>query len=358
MKFGRKKKAKKGSRSVKGPRKNAKDYLPWNEKFRPKTLNDIAHQTAVVSALRRSMETANLPHLLFYGPPGTGKTSTILAVSRELYGPELMKDRVLELNASDERGIEVVRHKVKNFAKIAVGTANLDPDYPCPPFKILVLDEADSMTRDAQSALRRTMEKWSKVTRFCLICNYVSRIIAPVSSRCAKFRFQSLPREEIVKKLENICKSEGIVANEDTFMALEACSGGDLRKAITFLQSASLMVEKGETVTAANVQQVTVRIPKGFADDLYQACTQNFQILYNRAQEAIQEGLPVSLLLEEMHDRVLKYQDKFSEHGLTETLLEIARADSALETGADESLQLLQVLSVIYKKIIDHRNGR
>merc|ERR1719447_1655057 len=172
-----------------------------------------------------SLESANLPHLLFYGPPGTGKMSTILAVSRELYGPALMKNRVLELNASDERGINVIRHKVKNFARITVGiTKDHDPKYPCPPYKIIILDEADSMTRDAQSALRRTMEKWSKVTRFCLICNYVSRIIAPVSSRCAKFRFQSLPRDEIIMKLDKICKSEGIIANESTFRALEEVS--------------------------------------------------------------------------------------------------------------------------------------
>merc|ERR1719447_2313707 len=172
-----------------------------------------------------SLESANLPHLLFYGPPGTGKTSTILAVSRELYGPALMKNRVLELNASDERGINVIRHKVKNFARITVGiTKDHDPKYPCPPYKIIILDEADSMTRDAQSALRRTMEKWSQVTRFCLICNYVSRIIAPVTSRCAKFRFQSLPSEHISKKLRAICVAEGITANESTFRALEEVS--------------------------------------------------------------------------------------------------------------------------------------
>merc|ERR1719510_2750088 len=172
-----------------------------------------------------SLESANLPHLLFYGPPGTGKTSTILAVSRELYGPALMKSRVLELNASDERGISVVRHKVKNFAKIAVGiTKDHDPKYPCPPYKIIILDEADSMTRDAQSALRRTMEKWSKVTRFCLICNYVSRILPPVASRCAKFRFKSLPSEEISKKLASIAESEKCDVDEDTIKALEHVS--------------------------------------------------------------------------------------------------------------------------------------
>lgn len=336
--------------------KRAKDYLPWNEKFRPKTLNDIAHQSTIVSALRRSMETTNLPHLLFYGPPGTGKTSTILAVARELFGPTLMKSRVLELNASDERGIAVVRHKVKNFAKVAVGTSNLDPDYPCPPFKILVLDEADSMTREAQSALRRTMERWSKVTRFCLICNYVSRIIAPVSSRCAKFRFQSLPRDEIITKLELICKSEGIQTSSDTFAALEAVSGGDLRKAITFLQSASLMVPSGAPVTAENVHQVSVRVPEDFSDKLFDATTKSFDCLYNTAEAAIKEGFPASLLLNGLHDRVLSSQGVLGEKEMSEVLIELAEGDSKLEDGADEFLTLLQVMSVIHSKAIQFKN--
>ena len=169
---------------------------PWVEKYRPRTLDEVKSQEHATETLRRMVNASNLPHLLLYGPPGTGKTSTILALSRELFGPELFSSRVLELNASDERGLSVIRERVKNFAQQALIHAPASPSYrekyPCPPFKIIILDEADSLTQDAQSALRRTMEIYSKITRFCLCCNYVSRIIDPVASRCSKFRFKAL----------------------------------------------------------------------------------------------------------------------------------------------------------------------
>jgi replication factor C subunit 2/4 len=182
--------------------------------------------------------------MLFYGPPGTGKTSTILALAKELYGPELIKTRVLELNASDERGISIVREKVKNFARMQL--SNPSPAYqklyPCPPYKIIILDEADSMTQDAQSALRRTMETYSKITRFCLICNYVTRIIDPLASRCSKFRFKSLDQGNAKKRLEEIAQKEGVRLQEGAVDSLIRCSEGDLRRAITFLQSAARLM--------------------------------------------------------------------------------------------------------------------
>src|SRR3569833_217107 len=182
--------------------------------------------------------------MLFYGPPGTGKTSTILALAKELYGPELMKSRVLELNASDERGISIVREKVKDFARMQL--TNPPPGYkekyPCPPFKIIVLDEADSMTQDAQSALRRTMETYSKITRFCLICNNVTRNIDPLASRSSKFRFKSIDQGNAKKRLEEIAEKEGVPLEDGAVDALIKCSEGDLRKAITFLQSAARLV--------------------------------------------------------------------------------------------------------------------
>ena len=192
--------------------------------------------------------------MLFYGPPGTGKTSTILALAKELYGPEMFRTRVLELNASDERGISIVREKVKDFARMQLSNPPLHykDKYPCPPYKIIILDEADSMTQDAQSALRRTMETYSKITRFCLICNYVTRIIDPLASRCSKFRFKTLDQGNAKKRLEDIAKNEHVKLEHGAVDALMKCSEGDLRKAITFLQSAARLVG------AVKVSQATI----------------------------------------------------------------------------------------------------
>lgn len=213
--------------------------------------------------------------MLFYGPPGTGKTSTILALAKQLYGPEMIKSRVLELNASDERGISIVRDKVKNFARMQLTNppAGYRDKYPCPPFKIIILDEADSMTQDAQSALRRTMEIYSKITRFCLICNYVTRIIDPLASRCSKFRFKSLDQGSAKKRLEQIATAESVSLEDGALDALIRCSEGDLRKAVTFLQSAARLVgavaqpkdSDGDEAMGVDKKAVTVKIIEDIA---------------------------------------------------------------------------------------------
>ncbi|KAI9866558.1 MAG: Subunit of heteropentameric Replication factor C (RF-C) [Trichoglossum hirsutum] len=219
--------------------------LPNRLPSRPRSLKDVTAQDHTINVLERTLQSSNLPHMLFYGPPGTGKTSTILALAKELYGPELIKSRVLELNASDERGISIVRQKVKDFARIQLShppSAAYRERFPCPPYKIIILDEADSMTQDAQSALRRTMETYSKITRFCLVCNYVTRIIDPLASRCSKFRFKSLDQGNAKRRLEEIANNEGINLDGGAMEALMKCGDGDLRKAITFLQSAARLV--------------------------------------------------------------------------------------------------------------------
>ena len=240
---------------------------PWVEKYRPRTVEDVCHQEEAIATLKNALETGNLPHLLFYGPPGTGKTSAVSAMVRQMFGP-VVKDRVLELNASDERGIDVVREKIKVFAKLAVG--GLPPGFTCPPLKIIVLDEADCMTSDAQSALRRTMEQHSRVTRFCIMCNYVSRIIVPITSRCAKFRFSQLPATAMTSRLQYIAEQESVTFSDGALDALMLASAGDMRRAVSLMQNAaSLDCNRVNTETIFSCAAV---VPQPMVDSLFQVC--------------------------------------------------------------------------------------
>jgi replication factor C subunit 2/4 len=230
---------------------------PWVEKYRPEKVDDVAHQEEVIKTLKKSIELGSVPHLLFHGPPGTGKTTTALALARALYGPELYRSRILELNASDERGIKVVREKIKTFAQGAVSGNTKVAGYPCPRFKLIILDEADTMTPDAQSALRRIIETYSKVTRFCMICNYVTRIIEPLASRCAKFRFKSLPVLSMTTRMKEIAEKENVLVNEESLASLLKASRGDMRKAVTFLQSCHQLTLGKRLITAEIVTDVS-----------------------------------------------------------------------------------------------------
>ncbi|KAJ2884980.1 Subunit of heteropentameric Replication factor C (RF-C) [Coemansia aciculifera] len=317
--------------------------VPWVEKYRPKNIDDITAQEEVVQVLRKSLETKNLPHLLFYGPPGTGKTSTILALTRDMYGPEAAKTRVLELNASDERGISVVREKVKTFARAVVSQA--DARYPSPPYKIVILDEADSMTTDAQAALRRIIEKYSRITRFCLICNYVSRIIEPLASRCTKFRFKSLPRDQAVARVEHVAQLESVNCREGAVGALVDCAAGDLRRAIMSLQSAARMVHGGGGALDADmVAELVGVVPAAVIESLRVAWNSaDASALRVIVDELIYSGYPASQVLAQLHDRAMEDQQLGSLQKAKIALM-MATVDKALCDGADEQLQLLDMM--------------
>lgn len=216
--------------------------LPWVEKYRPQSLGDLISHEEIINTIERFIDEDHLPHLLFYGPPGTGKTSTILACARKLYTPKEFPSMVLELNASDDRGIGVVRQQILSFASTRTIFKS--------GFKLIILDEADAMTNDAQNALRRVVEKFTENVRFCLICNYLSKIIPAIQSRCTRFRFGPLGNEQILPRLNYVIEQEKVDVSEDGRKALLALSGGDMRKVLNILQSTNMAYNK---VTEDNV---------------------------------------------------------------------------------------------------------
>ncbi|ADO67228.1 putative replication factor C subunit [Cafeteria roenbergensis virus] len=203
----------------------------WNEKYRPKKLNEIIHQNETILVIKNLIDNHNLPHLIFYGPPGTGKTSTILAVCNEIFPDEIKYNRCFEFNASNDRGIKFIREKIKKISNQKI------KNYPnTPHIKIIILDEVDTLTTDSQYALRRIMENSSSNTRFCLICNYPNKLIEPIISRCAQFRFKPIPTKIMEEKLTDILKQEKIKNKKDITNLIIENSYGDLRLSISYLQ--------------------------------------------------------------------------------------------------------------------------
>ncbi|KAL7455113.1 hypothetical protein ACHAWC_008734 [Mediolabrus comicus] len=364
---------------------------PWVEKYRPKDLTDVSHQTEVISTLKNAVETNRLPHLLFYGPPGTGKTSVALALCRELFDPSQLKRRVLELNASDERGISVVRDKIKHFASLAIGTSSssgnvksaaknkafftkkaktsdenndndkMDVDnddnnnvvattegakkYPNPPFKIIILDEADTVTRDAQAALRRVIEAYSKVTRFILICNYVTRIIEPLASRCAKFRFQPLPIESMKARIQFIASEEQCQFEEgeeenviDEILTLSHGGGGGSG------DDDEGVVEK-HVIKKESIAEMAGLPPPTLIDNLISTLqTKSFDEMKNTVTEIVLEGYSAEYVLSALMAKIITLED-VTDEAKAKIAIQIAESDKNLIDGSDELLQLLMVCS-------------
>ncbi|KAI9810930.1 MAG: hypothetical protein M1826_003362 [Phylliscum demangeonii] len=249
-----------GKRSAANLPVEAEDSLPWVEKYRPHTLADVAGHHDILATITKFVESNRLPHLLLYGPPGTGKTSTILALARMIYGGRNMRQMVLELNASDDRGIDVVREQIKTFASMCerhghvdaggklirsgggtkqiFSTASAGGSAPAlAAYKLIILDEADAMTSTAQMALRRIMEKYTANTRFCIIANYTHKLSPALLSRCTRFRFSPLKAADIRSLVELVIEREAVRITPAAAESLVALSKGDMRRALNVLQA-------------------------------------------------------------------------------------------------------------------------
>jgi replication factor C small subunit len=230
----------------------------WVEKYRPEKIDDLVNQDDVKARLKPLVERKDeLPHLLFAGPPGSGKTTLALIISKELLG-DLASDYTLSLNASDERGIDAVRERIKIFASYSDRREGV-------PFRLVILDEADEMTRDAQTALRRIMEETSRYTRFILICNYSSNLIEPIQSRCAIFRFKRIGQDEVTARLKKIAEDENVKVTDRVLQAISDAVEGDLRQGVNLLQAASagggeVTLEKVNAATGTSVREKAAEI--------------------------------------------------------------------------------------------------
>lgn len=239
----------------------------WTEKYRPEKFEDIKGQEEIVKKVEAFVKQQNMPHLLFSGPAGVGKTTLALVIARELF-PDTWQRNMLELNASDERGIDIVRNKVKDFARTkAIGDV---------PFKIIYLDESDALTKEAQQALRRTMENFTRTCRFILSCNYSSKIIDPIQSRCAVFRFKPLSKENIFEMIEKIKKEEGLSISPEAKEVLYEICEGDCRKLENVMQSCAAVV-KDKMINAEDVYSMaSVAKPKEIKETLELALENKF----------------------------------------------------------------------------------
>ncbi|NJK77698.1 MAG: replication factor C small subunit [Nanoarchaeota archaeon] len=307
----------------------------WVEKYRPSKLSEIVNQTEIIGSLEALIkDPTDMPHLMFSGSAGVGKTTTALCISRQILG-EYAKDYTLELNASDERGIGMVREKVKKFSRFA-GMVDV-------PFKIIILDEADEMTSDAQTALRRIIEDTAKYCRFILIANNISKIIDPIQSRCATFKFTSIPEEDIINHLESIAKKEKVKTDKKGLKAIYDYSEGDLRHAINLMQATASIGEISED----NVKASAGLTKTTDVDDVLKMA------LSGKIVDAREKMIELTKVYGMSESDFLKYLNsavfKIKHEKMSDILEAIAKYDYRILVGANPEIQLSALLAELGK---------
>ncbi len=309
--------------------------LLWVEKYRPKTLDEIIDREEIVTRLKAFVKSGNVPNMLFVGPPGTGKTTAALALVNDLYQGSTT-GRFMELNASDERGINTIREIVKDFARSRPSTEI--------PFKILILDESDNMTQDAQQALRRIMERYASVTRFILLANYQWGIIEPIQSRCAVFRFPPLSPTHIREGVIRVLEKEGVSWTEEAIDEIVKAARGDMRKAINIAQSAAGGLKK---ITGESVKQVVgVLHPREVEEMISEALKGNFTSARKRLAKLLyDDGLSANDILREMNSELMSIE--MDERKRLQVVNALGEANFRVAMGADAEIQISTVLAAL-----------
>ncbi|MCD2200569.1 MULTISPECIES: replication factor C small subunit [unclassified Halobacterium] len=306
----------------------------WVEKYRPQRLEDVVGHPSITERLQSYVDRDDLPHLLFAGPAGTGKTTASIAIAKEIYGDD-WQDNFLELNASDERGIDVVRDRIKDFARTSFGGYD---------HRIIFLDEADALTDDAQSALRRTMEQFSENTRFILSCNYSSKIIDPIQSRCAVFRFSPINDDAVAAHLRDLADREDLEYTDDGIDALVYAADGDMRRAINALQAASAT---GDVVDEETVFAITATArPEEIEDMVTEAIAGDFTAARSTLDDLISNrGLAGGDIIDQVHRSVWEFD--VEEAAAVRLLDRLGEADYRIAEGANERVQLEALLASV-----------
>jgi len=312
--------------------------MQWVEKYRPVNLNEITSQNNIINSLKNGIITKNIPHLIFYGGSGSGKTSTILALAKELFGNNY-KDRIIELNASDERGINIVREKIKMYAK-----QTIKYDDSSPPWKIIILDEADTMTSDSQFALRRIIEEYSKVTRFCFICNYHNKIIDPIISRCSLFYFKPINYNDIYNKLIDIKNKENFNCPDELIHKIIKISKGDLRKSINYLQKCYNSYDKDFNNFLLNEVSGIIS-PDFFNDIIFNIYNKNLKEIDILINSFYLEGYSFINQINLFYEFILN--GKFNDNQKSKIILKLIDIDQNLIKGCDEYIQFIKFIYYI-----------
>ena len=310
--------------------------LPWVEKYRPISLDDIESHTDILRTIKLYIKNGSIPHMLFYGPPGTGKTTTILACARKLYG-DSFRIMTLELNASDDRGINMVRNRIDTFAS-TYGFSEINSQ------KLIILDEADAMTNEAQHALQKIMDMYSDTTQFCIICNYISKIVPEILSRCTRFRFPPLPSKIVIKYIKKITKEENLMINKSGIRSIMLFSQGDMRQVLNIIQSCA---STGNLISEDKICEILSKPSETQIHDIINVMVgELMKERYLFIKEYLHStGISIFDLIADIADRILDNPNLVPKDKFKDIIGKLADIENRSFSDANQSVQIIAFVS-------------